>query len=70
MVLPTAAFAVAFAGLLVCSFARLLVCSFACLLDGGCGGLNILGPRSSTIMRCGVVRVAVSLWAWALRLLS
>ena len=61
MVLPTAAFAVAFAGLLVCSFARLLVCSFACLLVCWCGGLNILGPRSGTIRVYGLVGGSVSL---------
>jgi hypothetical protein len=26
-----------------------------------CGGLNMLGPRSGTIRRCGLVRVGVAL---------
>jgi hypothetical protein len=30
-----------------------------------CGGLNMLGPGSSTIRRCGLVGVGVSLWTWA-----
>ena len=32
-----------------------------------CHGLNMLGPGSSTIWRCGLVGVGVSLWVWALR---
>jgi hypothetical protein len=32
-----------------------------------CGGLNILGPGSGTIRRCGLVGGSVLLWAWALR---
>jgi hypothetical protein len=31
-----------------------------------CDGLKILGLGSSTIWRCGLVGVGVSLWAWAL----
>jgi len=34
-----------------------------------CHGLNMLGPRTGTIWRCGFVGVGVSLWAWALRTL-
>jgi hypothetical protein len=32
-----------------------------------CGGLNMLGPGSGTISRCGHVGGSVSLWGWALR---
>ena len=32
---------------------------------GECDGLYILGPGSSTIWRCGLVEVGVSLWVWA-----
>jgi hypothetical protein len=32
-----------------------------------CHGLNMLGPGNGTIWRCGLVRIGVSLWAWALR---
>jgi hypothetical protein len=31
-----------------------------------CGGLNMLGPGSGNIWRCGLVR-GVSLWEWAMR---
>jgi hypothetical protein len=30
--------------------------------EGLCGGLNMLGPGSGTIRRCGLVRRNVSLW--------
>ena len=33
-----------------------------------CDGLYMLGPKSSTIRRCGLVGVGVPLWEWALRL--
>jgi hypothetical protein len=29
-----------------------------------CGGLNMLGPGSGTIRRCGLDGGSVSLWAW------
>ena len=33
-----------------------------------CGGLNMLGPGSGTIWRCGLVGGSVSLWwGWALK---
>jgi hypothetical protein len=32
-----------------------------------CGGLNMIGPESDTIRRCGLVGGSVSLWGWALR---
>ena len=32
-----------------------------------CYSLNMLGPGSGTIRRCGLVGVGVSLWVWALR---
>jgi hypothetical protein len=32
-----------------------------------CGVLNMLGPGSGTICKCGLVEVGVSLWVWALR---
>jgi hypothetical protein len=32
-----------------------------------CHGLNMLGPASGTIRRCGPVGVGVSLWGWASR---
>jgi hypothetical protein len=35
-----------------------------CIRDGGCGGLNIHVPGSSTIGRSGLVRIGVSLRAW------
>jgi len=31
------------------------------------GGLNMLGPGSGTIRRCGLVGRRVSLWGWDLR---
>jgi hypothetical protein len=30
----------------------------------GCDGLNMPGPGSNTIWRCGLVGVGVSLWVW------
>jgi len=30
--------------------------------DTGCGGFNMLGPGSSTVWKCGLVRRSVSLW--------
>jgi hypothetical protein len=30
-----------------------------------CHSLNMLGPGSGTICRCGLVGVGVSLWVWA-----
>jgi hypothetical protein len=38
-----------------------LHCVFVC-----CSGLNMLGPESDTIWRCGLDGVGVSLWVWAL----
>ena len=35
-----------------------------------CDGLHMLGPRDSTIRRCGLFGVGVPLWAWALIPLS
>ena len=32
-----------------------------------CGGLYMLGPGSSTIRKCGLVGVGVSLLMWALK---
>jgi hypothetical protein len=32
-----------------------------------CGGLYLFGSGSSTIRRCGLVGVVVSLWVWAIR---
>jgi hypothetical protein len=32
-----------------------------------CDGLNMLGPGSGTIKKCGLVGVGVSLWVWALK---
>ena len=32
-----------------------------------CDGLDMLGPESGTIVRCDLVGVGMSLWAWALR---
>jgi hypothetical protein len=29
--------------------------------EGRCGGLNMLGPGSGTIRRCGLVRIGVAL---------
>jgi hypothetical protein len=34
----------------------------------GCGGLDILGPGSGTIRRCGLVGESMPLWGWAMRL--
>jgi hypothetical protein len=31
-----------------------------------CDGLYMLGPEASTIRRCGLLVVGVSLWVWAL----
>ena len=42
-----------------------LVCIL--LIFGICDGLYMLAPESSTIRKCGLGRVGVSLWAWALR---
>ena len=33
----------------------------------GCGSLNMFGPGSGAVRRCGLVGVGVSLWVWALR---
>ena len=33
-----------------------------------CHGLHMLGPGRSTIWRCGLLGVGVSLWVWARRL--
>jgi hypothetical protein len=35
--------------------------------QGPCGGLNMLGPGSGTIRRCGLIGASVSLPGWALR---
>ena len=35
-----------------------------------CDGLNMLGSESGTIRKCGLVGVGISLWVWALILLS
>ena len=32
-----------------------------------CDGLYLLGLGSGTVRRCALVRISVSLWAWALR---
>ena len=31
-----------------------------------CGDLNVLGPGSGTIKKCGLVGGSVPLWKWAL----
>jgi len=31
------------------------------------GGLNMLGPESGTLWRCGLAGGTISLWAWDLR---
>ena len=31
-----------------------------------CDGLHMLGPRDSTIRRCGLFGLGVPLWVWAL----
>jgi hypothetical protein len=36
-------------------------------MEGRCGALNMLGPGSGTIRRCGLVGGRVSLWGWAMR---
>jgi hypothetical protein len=34
---------------------------------GASSGLNMLGPGSDTIRKCGLVGVNVSLWGWEVR---
>jgi len=59
----------------VCMCVCICVCLSMCMcvvVEGpstkaACGGLNMLGPGSGTLRRCGLVGRNVSLWGWALR---